>query len=257
MNSDLSLPKSASTLDAPKEVSPKSGKLISKILAPALKFWLRSQLDAVENLQLTLTGGNRQILSGSIPGVFISASHAIYQGIHFSQICLEGTGIRFNIKELLQGQPLHLIAPVPIHAQLKLTQGDIDASLASPLFYQAIQEFLESWLHSVVNSWENLQINLGQDQLILTGLCQSAISPLASPEKAEIIGKKSAILQTGLAIKNGHQLNLVNPQLHLADQEIISLENFAWDFGSEVMISELILQPGQLICQGQILVTPA
>lgn len=256
MSSHLILPKSASTLDAPKQVSPKSGKLISRILAPALKFWLRAQLDAIDNLQLTLKGGNRQILSGSIPGVFISASHAIYQGIHFSQICLEGTGIRFNIKELLQGQPLHLLAPVLINARLQLTQGDIDASLASPLFYQAIQEFLESWLNSVVNSWENLHINLGKDQLILTGLCQSAISPLDSPEEPEILGKKFVILQTGLTIKNGHQINLVNPQLHIAEKEIIYLENFAWDLGSEVIISELTLLPGQLICQGQILVTP-
>lgn len=251
MSSSLNLPNSRI------EVAPKSGKLVSKVLAPALKFWLSLQLDSIENLQLTLTGGNRQILSGSIPGVLISASHAIYQGIHLSQIFLEGTGIRFNIGEVLQGQPLHLIDPVPVNAQLQLTQGDIDASLKSLLFTQGIQEFLESWLHSVATSWEQLQINLGQDKLTLTGLCQPAIalscSSLQAPETA---AKKSAVLQTGLEIRNGHQLYLVNPQLHIAGNEIIDLENFSWDFGSEVMISELNLLPGQLICQGQIMVTP-
>jgi hypothetical protein len=231
------------------EVAPKSGKLVSKILTPALKFWLSLQLDSIENLQLTLTGGNRQILSGSIPGVLISASHAMYQGIHLSQIFLEGTGIRFNIGEVLQGQPLHLIDPVPVNAQLQLTQGDIDASLKSLLFNQGIQEFLEAWLHSVATAWEQLQINLDQDRLTLTGLCQPAIAP-------ETEGKKSAVLQTGLEIRNGHQLYLVNPQLQIAGQEIIDLENFSWDFGSEVMIAGLKLLPGQLICQGQIMVTP-
>jgi len=262
MSSNLILSKSANTLDAVNEVSPKSGKLtgklISKILTPALKFWLRSQLDAIENLQLTISGGNRQILSGSIPGVLISASHAIYQGISLSQIWLEGTGICFNIREVLQGQPLHLIDPVPINAQLQFTQGDIDASLASPLFNQAMQEFLDSWLHSVVNSWEQLQINLGQDKLTLTGLCQPAMLHPQSYANAiaETEGKKSAVLHMGLEIRNGHQLYLVNPQLHIAGQEIIYLEHFSWDFGSSVMISQLTLLPGQLTCQGQIMVTP-
>jgi hypothetical protein len=263
MSSNLILPKSANTLDAVKEVSPKSGKptgkLISKILAPALKFWLRSQLDAIENLQLTISGGNRQILSGSIPGVLISASHAIYQGINLSQIWLEGTGIRFNIREVIKGEPLHLIDPVPINAQLQFTQGDIDASLASPLFNQAMREFLDSWLHSVVNSWENLQINLGVNLgvgdnlgnygLTVTGLCRRVKQPAN-------LEKHSAVLQMGLEIRNGHQLYLVNPQLQIGEKEIIYLENFSWDFGSSVMISQLTLMPGQLICQGQIMVTP-
>ncbi len=259
MSSSLNLPNSRI------EVAPKSGKLVSKVLAPALKFWLSLQLDSIENLQLTLTGGNRQILSGSIPGVLISASHAIYQGIHLSQIFLEGTGIRFNIGEVLQGQPLHLIDPVPVNAQLQLTQGDIDASLKSLLFTQGIQEFLESWLHSVATSWEQLHINLGQDKLTLTGLCQPAIAQrcgctiaLGCPslQVSETAAKKSAVLQTGLEIRNGHQLYLVNPQLQIAGNEIINLENFSWDFGSAVMISELTLLHGQLICQGQIMVTP-
>jgi hypothetical protein len=188
--------------------SPKQRKLISKILAPALKLWLRSQLDAIENLQLSITGGNRQILSGSIPAVVISASHAIYQGIHLSQIFLEGRGIRFNIGEVIKGHPLHLIDPVPIDAQLNLSQGDLNASLKAPLFRNAVQDFLLSWLQSQTQSWENLQIDLGKDELTVSGVCRRVKEP-------ENRSPRSALLQMGIEIRHGHQLYLVNPQLQI------------------------------------------
>ena len=223
--------------------------LIGKILRPALKLWLRSQLDSIENLQLTLAGGNRQILSGSIPRVSISASHAIYQGIHLSQISLEGRGIRFNIRDVLKGKPLHLIDPVPIDAKLQLSEADLNASLTAPLFVQALQEFLGSWLQSDADSWDRLRINLDTNRLILTGLCRLVNEPANKTPR-------SAVLQMGLEIRNGHQLFLFNPQLQLDGEATICLEDFTWDLGSEVMISSLTLMPGQLLGQGQITVTP-
>lgn len=229
--------------------SPKQRKLISKMLAPALKLWLRSQLDAIENLELTLTGGNRQILSGSIPGVLISASHAIYQGIHLSEICLQGRGIRFNISETIKGQPLHLIDPVAIDAQLHLSQEDLNASLKAPLFRNAVQEFLLSWLQSQTKSWDNVQIDLGKDRLTVTGVCRRVKEP-------EHRSPRSALLQMEIEIRQGHQLYLVNPQLQIEGEPTIDLDTFSWDLGSEVMISELTLNPGLLMFQGQFLVTP-
>lgn len=230
-------------------VAPKQGHLISKILAPALKLWLRSQLDSIENLQLTLGGGNRQILSGSIPTVSISASHAIYQGIHLSQISLQGRGIRFNIRDVLKGKPLHPIDPVLIDAQLQLSQADLDASLTAPLFVQAVQEFLGSWLQSHADSWNHLRINLGCDRLIVTGDRRLVDEPANATAR-------SVEIEMGLEIRNGHQLYLVNPQLQVDGEAIAHLEDFSWDLGSQVIISQFTLMPGQLTCQGQITLTP-
>jgi len=248
----LSSPQGNSRLLDPTDTineSPKPGKLISKILAPALKLWLRSQLDAIDNLQLTLTGGNRQILSGSIPAVVISASHAIYQGIHLSQIFLEGRGIRFNIGEAIEGQPLHLIDPVPIDAKLNLSQADLNASLQSALFKNAVQEFLGSWLQSQTQSWDNVQIDLGKDRLTLRGVCRLANEPENRP-------LRSALLEMGIEIRHRHELYLVNPELQIEGKATIKLDDFSWDLGSEVMISELTLIPDRLTFQGQFLVTP-
>lgn len=235
--------------DATNGIAPKQGQLISKILSPALKFWLRAQLDSIENLQLTLTGGNRQILSGSIPSVLISASHAIYQGIHLSQIFLEGRGIRFNIREAIDGQPLHLIDPVPIDIQLQLNQADLNASLTASLFANAVQDFLGSWLQSQANSWDKLQIELGKNRLTVTGVCQIV-------NQTENAISRSAVIQMGLEIINGHQIYLVNPQLQLGGEAPIQLDNFVWDLGSEVMIKQLTLMTDRLVFQGKIMVTP-
>lgn len=244
----VTIARSLAPTDAINGVSPKQGQLITRILGPALSLWLRSQLDSIENLQITLTGGNRQILSGSIPSVLISASHAIYQGIHLSEISLQGLGIRFNISEVIKGKPLYLIDPVPIDAKLNLSQANVNASLKAPLFVQAVQEFLDSWLHPVTNSWDNLQIHLGQDRLTVTGVCQLV-------KQTENTSPRSAVLQMGIEIRNGHQLYLLNPQLQIEGEDTNHLDNFSWDLGSEVIISELTLIPGQLTCQGQIRVT--
>ena len=56
--------------------------MISTVVSPAVQFWLRSQVEAVETLQFKLRGRDRQILRGHIPTVSIAACRAIYQGLH-------------------------------------------------------------------------------------------------------------------------------------------------------------------------------
>ena len=57
--------------------------MISKILSPALKLWLRTQVEQIENLEVKISSGNRQIVKGYIPSVFIASDCAVYQGLHF------------------------------------------------------------------------------------------------------------------------------------------------------------------------------
>jgi len=71
-------------------------------------------------------GSDRQILHGTIPRVSILARHAVYQGLHLTQIQLVGEGIRTNLGQVL-GQPLRLLEPVPV-AELLLHESALNAS---------------------------------------------------------------------------------------------------------------------------------
>ena len=41
----------------------KQSRLIARVLAPAVQFWLRSQLSQIEDLQIKIEAGDRQLLS--------------------------------------------------------------------------------------------------------------------------------------------------------------------------------------------------
>ena len=61
-------------------------RIITKVLNSAIKLWLRTQLNQVSDLDVQIKASDRQLLSGCIPGVSISASKAVYRGIHITEI---------------------------------------------------------------------------------------------------------------------------------------------------------------------------
>ena len=75
--------------------------MISKLLSTAVKLYLRSQVERAEYLKVKIIGGNKQILTGYIPQIFLSCSHAVYQGLYFSQVELRGADIAVNLPEVL------------------------------------------------------------------------------------------------------------------------------------------------------------
>lgn len=126
----------------------KGSRMISTVVSPAVQLWLRSQVEAVETLQFKLMGRDRQILRGHIPTVSIAADGAIYQGLHLSQIQLEGVNIRFNLTQVFKGKPLRLLDPVPVTGQLVLRERDLQASLGAPLLSNALTELLNTFINS-------------------------------------------------------------------------------------------------------------
>jgi hypothetical protein len=60
--------------------------------------------------------------------VSISARHAVYQGLHLTQIQLITEGIRVNLAAILRGQPLRLLEPVPVFVELLLQELDLNTS---------------------------------------------------------------------------------------------------------------------------------
>jgi predicted phage tail protein len=119
-----------------------ASRIISRILSPAVRLWLRSQVEQVEDLQFQIEGGDRQILSGHIPRVAIAARQVVYQGLHLSQMDLAGTGIRINLGQVLKGKPLKLLEIVPVEGEMQLQEADLNASLRAPILSGAVSELL-------------------------------------------------------------------------------------------------------------------
>lgn len=228
----------------------RKSRIISTIVSPAIRLWLRSQLDRVEGLQFELAGSDRQILSGYIPRVSLTANQAVYQGLHLSQIQLEGHDICFNLPQVLRGKPLHLLNPFPLVGQLNLLESDLQASLQAPLLSQALMDLFgpllgsDSSLEQGEIYWQ--QVELASSQLVLWGTCK--------PSESENI---PITIRTHLELVTPQQLRLhpLHIQLH-PDDPPRAIEGFCLDLGSDVHLLEIALNAEQLLCRGHLKVMP-
>jgi|SRR5919199_3044165 hypothetical protein len=244
------------TVETPIALKSKKSRIISKVLSPALQLWLRSQVEQVESLQFKIIGGDRQILSGHIPMVSVAASHAVYQGLHLSQLQLEGTSIRVNLGQVIKGQPLRLLEPIPVVGQILLKTSDLQASLQAPMLSNAVAEFLSTLLksHGITNSADDLkdrqinwhQVDIAEGQLTLFGTVTDALCQT-----------RPVVIRAGLQLATPQVLRLNPLQIQLsATSPPLNLDGFQVDLGSEVNLQELALTPGQLMCRGRLTVLP-
>jgi hypothetical protein len=242
--------------ETPKASKSKKSRIISTVLSPALQLWLRSQVEQIEALQFKVMGGDRQILSGHIPTVTVTANHAVYQGLHLSRIQLEGTDIRVNLSQVIKGKPLQLLAPVPVVGQLLLQQTDLQASLQAPLLSKALTELLDTLVKSDETTnlvdyikakqvtWQ--QIDIDAEQLTLRG-------NLADTD----LRTAPLVIRAGLQLVTPSVLQL-NP-LQIQIEPVLPAKNFTAfqiDLGRDVELQELTLSSGQLICGGRLNVIP-
>ena len=223
-------------------------RIITKVLTSAIKLWLRSQLNQVSHLEVQITASDRQLLSGCIPGVSISASNAVYQGLHITQIELQAEKIQLNVASILKGQPLQLSAIVPVVGKLIIAEQDLNNSLSSPLLLTAINDLLlpllaEYCLNSKDISWR--KITLDNQVLILNGIPVS-----------EIAGAFFNIY-LGLELLNGQELQFTEVQVK-TDQGVVWERNAPYmiNLGTDVDITKISLRPEQLTCYGRINVNP-
>lgn len=240
-------------------------RVISRVLPPAVRLWIQSQLDHVETLEFRLEGKDRQILSGYVPQIWLSAGKAVYQGLHLSQVRAAATEIRINPGQMLRGKPLRLQQPFPIQGQVCLFAEDLQASLHSSLLAQGLQDVLlrlvnahpalfpeESHLRELIADFSRApattDIMLSSHQLTMTW----------KPDQPE---KETVALATGLQVQAGHLLCLTQPRVWVVRGEgnaftPIALDDFVIDLGSEVEIQTLTVKPEVIEVQGTVRVVP-
>jgi hypothetical protein len=248
--------------DTPANTTPHHSHIISRVLSPAMRLWLRSQVEQVKELHVQIKGSDRQILSGHIPHMSVSASNVIYQGLHLSQIQLLGTGIRVNLGQVLKGKPLKLLDKVPVQAELILLEADLNASLQTSLLANAVAELLEKFLRSncslSLSELDRQAAYLQDIQILIAPGCLTLnISAFSVNSDADPL-----IIRTGLNLVSSHKLCLDYPQKlpHLHAEHGMALPNlqgFPIDLGPDVDIWQLSLEDKQIFCSGQVNVIPA
>ncbi len=243
---------------APHDPQQASG-LISKVLAPAIQLWLRSQVDHVESLNVEIAASNRQLLSGVIPQVKLTAQQAVYQGLHLSDIELTGEQIRINVGQVARGKALKLLQPIAIQGKVILREADLNASLQAPLLATAIQQFLVELLQSgpIDLGNDTPTLNLQNLQMRLAAECLSLRADLLS-----VSGQATEIaLRTGLRLARPNQLELTQTQWlpHASAKRGLTLkelEGYAFDLGPDTDLQEVTIAPAAIICAGRLMVQP-
>lgn len=245
----------AVSISTPK-VKAKQSQIISKVLGSAVRLWLRSQVEFVEDLQLQIEAGDRQILSGKISQVSLAAHKAIYQGLHLSQIQLEARSIGINLSQVLRGQPLRLLEPIPICGQLQLQAADLKASLESPLLVSGLKDLLLQLLSA--GGISNPEILLKDWQICFSQLALETDRLTLAATLVNANGYVRLItLKTGLQLVSPHQLRLSPLELHTPPElPIGEIDAFEIDLGSDVMLETLSLTSEALICCGNAQVNP-
>ncbi|MEA5593601.1 DUF2993 domain-containing protein [Rivularia sp. UHCC 0363] len=223
-------------------------RLITNVLTAAIKLWLRTQVSHVEQLQVEIIGGDRQIISGSIPSVSIVAQSAVYQGLHLSFVNLLAKNIRINISSILKGQQLRLLEKVPVSGELNQLEADLSASLSSKLLSTALNDVLIKLLPeygslSKSTSWQKVTIKDGILEIF------GIIDEENNPQPLDIC--------LGLKLLSHHEL-IIAPLIVTSNTKVLheSHNGEYINLGSDVEIQELQLIPGKIICRGKINVNP-
>lgn len=238
--------------------------MIGKVLSTAVSLWLRSQVERIEELKLEIGGSNRQILQGYIPKVLLDGNSAVYQGLHFSQVQLQGINIQVNLPEILKGKPLRLLEPILVKGKVFLSATDLNASLTSSLLLDGLRDVLINLLKTQAIdpafiklddyqiSWQ--KIALSDQKIMIEGvICER----FASVRRARDRQVNSLKLSTGLQLANCHTL-LLSPFLleGLPELELIQSQSLEIDLGEEVVIEHLELVWESLTCIGSLKVMP-
>jgi hypothetical protein len=231
-------------------------KLISSVLSPAVRFWLRSQLEAIKHLDLSIQGQDRQLLGGYIPRVYLKAHQAIYQGVHLEQVQVWAENTRINIGQILKGKPLQLQEPLRISAEALLREADLNNSLTSFTLSNALNDLLifllqaggienaKPLIRSSAITWQSLRLE--EQSATVEGIFSH---PQLNPTPFK--------LSVGLSLLNPQTLE-INPLdfTILPLWSSLDLHTFSVDLGSSVRLDKLSIIQGEIFCWGRLEVVP-
>lgn len=235
-------------------------RFIRRLLKPAIKFWLRSQVEAAQQIEFDIESNDRQLLSGEIQTVSVAGDGIVYQGLHLSAVKLVATGIQFNLGQILRGKPFHLLHPLNAEGHLFLLETDLNASILSPLLGNVLAELLDQWAAPLTalphwetigqgHQWREIEIAFQPDTLRLNAhFCNAHQEeiPLSLTANVTLSNPQTIVL---------HRLiwDCPNPEFQ---QALSTTTTLTIGLGSEAALQRLSLEAGQVTCQLQIVISP-
>lgn len=250
--------------------------LILRVLTPAIRLWLNTQIEKAQGLQIEIESSDRQILGGYIPSAQVAARAVVYQGLHFDGIDVVAHNIRTNGLRILRGHAFKLLEPLPIDVNLVLTESDLNQSLQTDLFANAVGDLMQRILIDCLDvrspqkaAVESLKVEDGVSEERAARPLQLAEPYLSlQPDRIVVYGQfvggdrpSSLSLETGLSVMDGRTLRFDSPDLRVDEvtvqgRSLQNLENFSIDLGETTEMSVLTISDQCLTCQGRILVMP-
>lgn len=246
----------------------KGSRLISRVLPVAVKFWLQTQLDEIGDLTFDIQATDRQVLSGHIPGITLSAQQAVYQGVRITDVTMQASDIKINIGQVLRGKPLRLQQEFPIEGQVAFDMDALEASATESILADGLLDFWQTLVakeevaaeiatHYGVNI-AALKAALKDPQL---SKYQSKLQTLGTDLVLHLVGNEQSEigLRGSLDVDHGHILRLTNAQWRLPAGEHVrsdALTDFYWNLGEQTDLQSLQVQDDQLMCQCRIMVQP-
>ncbi len=116
--------------------------VVRSLLPPLVELWLRSQVEASQNIRIELQGSDGQIWRGHIPYAAIAGEEIVYQGLHLAHVRLQARDIRLNTAAALKGEALRLLAPLQVEVEVQLSPTGFQQSWRSPLVQQGLRDWL-------------------------------------------------------------------------------------------------------------------
>ena len=226
--------------------------LVSKLLAKAIKFWLNSQVSAVQDLEIEILSENKQILLGNIPQISIRATHVIYQDLHLSKLRIIGVNIKFDLSQVIKKKSFRLQESIKVDLDLALSASDLQHSCCSKIFSSALTEI---WCHFLKQSpsqdlcldeyyqWKKLSIL--ESGIVIQGFFKRQ-------EHLDCLK-----LKTQVELGDSHTLLLMPKEIITSEElPIITNETLNFDLGEEVAINSLAITEEQISLQGEITIYP-
>lgn len=245
------------------DATAKGSRIISRLLPPAIRLWLHTQLDHIEGLEFVIDGKDRQILGGYLPRVRVAAHQAVYQGLHVSQVAVSAADIRVNLPQVLRGKALRLLQPFPVDGQVTVLANDLRASLQSSLLGQGLRDVLKQLLAGAMT-----QQHIPLDRWLGDGKAAPVLDIALATDRLtlcwppEPLSGDALKLTTGLAMREGRWLCLRQPMATVlpatgTSASPIALDEVDFDLGPEVDIRQLEITPTGIDLVGMVRVIPA
>ena len=248
----------------PSPSSPNGSRLISRVLPVAVKFWLQTQLDEIGELTFEIQATDRQVLSGHIPGIALSAQQAVYQGVQITDVSVQANDIKINIGQVLRGKPLRLKQPFPIEGHVAFDVDALEASSTESILADGLIDFWRTLLTKEDVAAE-VATYYGSDLAALNdpnlSQYQSKMQTLGKDLVLYLIrnGQSEIGLRGWIDVDQGHILRLTTAQWCLSSGAQVpsdALSNFCWNLGEQTHLQSLQVQDNQLTCQCKIMVQP-